>query len=415
MPDIFVHIKNGDLLAVRRVVEESGTTFSISAYSTIGLTPLGAAIYYGKTDIIKFLLEAGADIKEGYKSQFCKDKDLFQLENWPQISPAIHCAAASGATEDILRLLVDHGADVNDSSARDYGAEVLPLYVATGQATQALINLGADVCQQNAIGFTPLVHALAREDVNSVRLLIEHGADVHIERTPKYKIRTNAPDNDDDSDIVGEELLVQGGSSPLIVASHQGRLRPSSFEMFGILAKAGVDMNKRYHLKDAPSYFDGGFTLLSLICGSRTKTPRLRGQYANNDRYGQKELQAIKAIIEAGVDVNSPPVIHYVCDGVMPFTDFESRSEVLRMLVQAGARSNHSHSGSSAMNASATTTLLKSFNKCSESEIQFQTMAAILDKAGAQWSGMENFDVATLPDCVRDKTADMKGHLEPNQ
>ena len=57
MPDVFVPIKDGDLLAVRQVVEQSETTFSISAYSTIGLTPLGAAIYYGKTDIIKFLLE----------------------------------------------------------------------------------------------------------------------------------------------------------------------------------------------------------------------------------------------------------------------------------------------------------------------------------------------------------------------
>ena len=376
LADLVRDIKDGNLLDVRKAVE-AGSSLSLSEYSAAGLTPLGAAVLYRKADVAQILLDAGADVQRGYKSELCQDKDARQSD-WPEVSPPIHCAAASGQS-DLICVLVNYGADVNDPSGLDYGAEVLPLFLAAGEATKTLIDLGGDVSRKNASGFTPLLHAIAREDVASARLLVEHGADVHVERTPKYKIRIDSPEG------VSRELVVQGTSSPLIVAGHQGRLRPTTPQMIKILAQAGADVNKRYYIKDHP--YD--FTLLSLICGSRVPVPRLKGQFAKDDRYGEKELATVRALIDAGVDVHSPPVLAYICEGEMPFNDFESRFQILEALIQYGAK---------VTDVAPLAALLKSFKKGEEAKIQFRAMATVLETAGAKWKMLGNLDAAAVPE-----------------
>ncbi|KAH8200794.1 hypothetical protein TruAng_005031 [Truncatella angustata] len=380
MDNVFREIKNGNLSGVKRAAE-AGTL--LSEYSAAGLTPLGAAILHKRADIVKYLLEAGADIQLGYKSESCQDKDKLR-PNWPEVSPPIHCAAASGAA-DLVRILVDHGADVNDPSGLDYGAEILSLFAATGHATQALIELGADVSRMNAVRFTPLVHAIAREDVHSARLLVEHGADVEIERMAKYRIRIASSGDAKDS---GEQV-VQGTSSPLMVAGHQGRLRHTSAQMIEILAAGGADVNRRYLIKSAAG--DVSFTLLSLICCSRVPIPKLKGQYAKDLLYGEKEVATIRALIAAGADVTDPPVLGYICEGEMPFSDFRPRLEVLKLLIQHGVLAN------SSAGIAAQTALLKSFRKEAEAELQFQDMAQALAEAGAYWDVPEDLDQAVMP------------------
>ena len=79
---------------------------------------------------------------------------------------------------ETVRLLVDHGADVN---ALDYSHST-PLHLASSQgvleAVQILIKHGADVNAQNETNLTPLHRASLLGDVQIVQLLIDHGADV---------------------------------------------------------------------------------------------------------------------------------------------------------------------------------------------------------------------------------------------
>ncbi|PTB61717.1 ankyrin [Trichoderma citrinoviride] len=312
-------IRDNSLGEVKEAVKAGSL---INQFSAVGLTPLATAIVCGNLAIARHLLEKGADTALGYNSELCLDKSRVQSD-LPDICPPIHIASALGLA-DFIRLLVEYGADVNDPTAIEYGAQMLPLYLSTGDATKALIELGADVCRKNATGFTPLLHAIAREDIPSTKLLVENGADVEIERTTRYRLRTAAE----------EERLVEGSSSPLMVACHQGRLRSTSAQMIQILAAAGANVNRRYQIKDTENHFS--FTALSLICGSRTPAPVLKGAYAKKEQYGEKEVAAVKALVAAGADANNPPVIGYLCKGELPFSDFKWRLEVMQTLVYQG-------------------------------------------------------------------------------
>ncbi|KAL7815484.1 ankyrin repeat-containing domain protein [Trichoderma gracile] len=322
-------IKANNLSEMKEVMKVGGL---INQFSVAGLTPLATAIVCENLSIARHLLEEGADISLGYISELCLDKSHMQ-SGLPDICPPIHIASALGLAEHI-RLLVQYGADVNDPSAVEYGAQMLPLYLSTENATKVLIELGADVCRKNATGFTPLLHAIAREDISSTKLLVENGADVEVERTTRYRLRLPTKGNAEQA----EERLVEGSSSPLMVACHQGRLRSTSAQMIQILAAAGANINRRFHIKNVEK--DIGFTALSLICGSRTPAPVVKGAYAKKDQYGEKEVAAVKALIAAGADINDPPVVFSVCEGDLPFLDFECRLEVIRALVYQGIQTD---------------------------------------------------------------------------
>ncbi|KAL7952777.1 ankyrin repeat-containing domain protein [Trichoderma compactum] len=357
---------------------------SINQYSAAGLTPLGTAIVCGHFAITQVLLNEGADINLAYKSDLCLDKTRLKPD-LPEVCAAIHCASVSGSA-DLVRLLVDHGADINDPSGIDYGAQMLPLFLSRGDATKALIELGADVSRRNSSGFTPLLHAIAREDVPSTRLLVENGTDIEIERKTKYRVRVTLENSTEDT----EERLVEGTSSPLMVACHQGRLRSTSFEMIKILASAGADVNRRYYIKTTEC--DLSFTVLSLICGSRTPTPLVKGAYAKNDQYGEKEAAAIRELIAAGADVNNPPIITYLLQGEMPFKDFESRFDLIQMLVNHGLHLDTQSSQAPLL------VLLKSLTKHPEAETQLLSIATTLARAGMRLDlCRDEMELAGLP------------------
>ena len=103
----------------------------------------------------------------------------------------------------------------------------------------------------------------------------------------------------------GEEKLVLGTSSPLMVSCGHGRLTDQSAEIIRILASAGADVNRRYTIELGPE--DGTpptFTLLSLICGSRVERPVVRSPHSESKRWEEKELQVVNLLLQLGADRN---------------------------------------------------------------------------------------------------------------
>ncbi|KAF8261052.1 hypothetical protein EI94DRAFT_1667502 [Lactarius quietus] len=98
----------------------------------------------------------------------------------------LHAASQNGQI-DIMRWLLDHGAD---ASACDSSARWTPMHNATYKmhldAVQVLLKYSADINSQNGVGDTPLFVAVTRvpysegKAVNIVRRLLEHGADPNI-------------------------------------------------------------------------------------------------------------------------------------------------------------------------------------------------------------------------------------------
>ena len=132
------------------------------------LTPLMLASKAGQEDVVRNLLERGDDVN---------------IENdggWTALKKAV-----SGHHPTIVRLLVQHGANVS-ASPRGYTALHLAAQLNDVQCSEALLDCGADMNVQEAeFGQTPLLEAMNEGDGDFrgpevARLLIEHGADVTI-------------------------------------------------------------------------------------------------------------------------------------------------------------------------------------------------------------------------------------------
>ena len=96
------------------------------------------------------------------------------------ISSALHYAAFFG-TAEAVRALVQAGADLEaPSTNEEFAPEARPLHsaVAAGKSdtAEALLEAGADPNARQHAGFTPLMQAEQRGDLDLAELLIRGGA-----------------------------------------------------------------------------------------------------------------------------------------------------------------------------------------------------------------------------------------------
>ena len=104
---------------------------AVGAFAEDGFTPLGLACYFGQSEVARYLVLKGADVNQPSNNGF-------------NVYP-IHSAAA-GNYNDIVRMLIENGAEVN-------------------------------VKQQ--AGSTPLHTAAQTGNLEMLILMLEHGADVN--------------------------------------------------------------------------------------------------------------------------------------------------------------------------------------------------------------------------------------------
>ncbi|MEO6539296.1 MAG: ankyrin repeat domain-containing protein [Ferruginibacter sp.] len=155
--DIFEATSIGDLDIVKNQIEKnSGLT---NSYSPDGFTPVGLAAFFGHYDIVKFILEEGANPNLAANNEF-------------RVAP-IHSACAI-SNYDIAVLLIKHGADVNAKQMQG----VTPLHSAAhnGQTKLAklLIESGADVNSQMDNGQTALFMAEEKNFQETTELIKQH-------------------------------------------------------------------------------------------------------------------------------------------------------------------------------------------------------------------------------------------------
>jgi len=250
-------IENGDKQKVKDLLE-NGVGVDSKISTLYDDTPLTLAISKGHTEIVKLLLEYGADAD--YRTSEYDDTPLM-------------LAARKGYTE-IIKLLLEYGADINESKllnsgksalivAADYGfTDIVEILLENGADPNVLdaeksscsVSIGVrvlispDRTHERAInGWSALMYAAWAGDAEMVELLINAGADVNIRaKHSKDETALMVASEAGHPEIV--ELLIDAGAdvdavgdgyTALVYAVEYGKLDVIKV----LIEKGGADVN----------------------------------------------------------------------------------------------------------------------------------------------------------------------------
>ncbi|KAI1379582.1 ankyrin repeat-containing domain protein [Hypoxylon crocopeplum] len=152
-----IHAQGGCLSA--NALQEASRGAGINAISGYG-TVLQAASWGGQNEIVKLLLQKGADI---------------HAEGGCQYGNALRAASAS-SHEKIVQLLIEKGGNVNAQGGRMFESALRgALKNNHEKTTKLLLEKGADTNLVNVSGITALSMAAGHGNIPISRLLLEHG------------------------------------------------------------------------------------------------------------------------------------------------------------------------------------------------------------------------------------------------
>lgn len=126
-----------------------------------GVTPLMLAASSKNLDLVKLLVDRGANVK-------AQD----------ETSSSVLFYAAEGGSCEIFQFLKQKGADIKVDDKKQQ--TLLHLAVNFNMA-KMLLDMGLSVHAKDADGCTPLHYAAGRPDIQVIKLLLDHGAHINIE------------------------------------------------------------------------------------------------------------------------------------------------------------------------------------------------------------------------------------------
>ena len=309
---LYAAIEKGDVEMVRLLVEGGADVNAAEGFG--GNTPLHEAVEQGDAEMVKILVAAGADVNaEGYFNR-----------------TPLSLAAEEGATE-IMQILLGSGSDADTPSGGEdkeaastpsIGSEALYTAIEKGdvEMVRLLVEAGADVNAAEGFGGdTPLHEAVEQGDAEIVKILVAAGADVNAEgyfdRTPlslaaeegateiMQILLGSGPDADTPADGEDKEAASTPsiGSEALYTAIEKGDV-----EMVRLLVEAGADVN-------ASEGFGGDTPL--------------------HEAVEQGNAQIVKILVAAGADVNAEG---YFDRTPLSLAAAEGATEIMQILLGSG-------------------------------------------------------------------------------
>ena len=338
-------VKVGDTKMVRMLLDAGSGP---EGANPDGQTALMLAVRRGDVALVRMLADAGANVNAA--------------ENVQDQTPLMWAVSASQNAEEIVKILIAKGADVNATARytdwpsqitsepraqyHPYGGLTALLYAARGGCygcIAALVDGGADVNLPTPEGVTPLMIALDNDHTNVAKLLLGRGANPHVwdvyGRTALY-IAVDAKNGGSGGRDGRRAFGGRGGEAGPTGALDLPR-RPAvpPMEIVTALLDAGVDPNPQLSMR-RPSSQGGRFSDPLLNTGA---TPLLRAVMGN-------DMETIKALLNKGADPNAfgmgtTPFL--LAAGVDPYSRRGGReatgtgtSELLDLMIEHGADVN---------------------------------------------------------------------------
>ena len=156
LPDHFEAAASGNFERITELLDDNRDL--INTFSEDGFTPLGLACFFGHQNIVKYLLEKGADVNIRSNNNF-------------RVMP-LHSAVAS-KNIDIAKLLLEYGANANAKQQQD----ITPLHQAADNGDFEMIKLllkyNADRSVRTKSSFTPVDMARKKGHEKIVDFLLQ--------------------------------------------------------------------------------------------------------------------------------------------------------------------------------------------------------------------------------------------------
>jgi ankyrin repeat protein len=289
-----------------------------------GQTALMWAVEQGQTDVTRILLEVGANIH-------ARSDVWYQLENTAgNANGAGDFEMAHGGSTPLLfaartgdistaRVLLDAGANVNDTLPAGMSALVVAAHSAHGALVAYLLERGADP-NAAAAGYTALHAAVLRGDFDLVKALLDHGAD------PNALVLHGTPGRRLGADFSLRHQMI--GANAFWLAARFGEIR-----IMRLLVERGASPLA------APK--DGTTALKAAMGFAGGLTENRQNRYGvpplDPDEEERLTLEAARIAIEKGVNVNAATTAG---DTALHDAVRQRFNRVIQFLVDHGANLN---------------------------------------------------------------------------
>ena len=244
-----------------------------------GNTALRLAVQHDRADVVEALLQAGASVHRGAPLMLAPNATIARLlvehgagvNEVDQFGESALWRAAENARVAVVEALLQAGAYVN--TANRQGKTALWQAAADGRedVVEALVRAGADVNKAHRRGDTPLIVAANKAIAT---MLIERGADV------------NAANN--------------RGQSAVWRAAH------SREDVVEVLLQAGADVNTADANGNAPLSVTPSARIATMLIerGANVNVVNNRGQSALWQAVSRRDEAVVEVLLRAGADVN---------------------------------------------------------------------------------------------------------------